>query len=112
MSSSGTSFAGVREVLTRFGLLFCFTKAHLRTMFPWDLAELLDNIQLEYGAELRRVAPAPLARPYVDFVRRLERWVNEVLTEDDPVTPPPAGSGASIEDPIEIPGSDNEAANE
>lgn len=31
-----------------------------------------------------RASPAALARPFEDYVRQLDRWIEEILFEDDP----------------------------
>ncbi|PYH34308.1 uncharacterized protein BO87DRAFT_459161 [Aspergillus neoniger CBS 115656] len=55
-----------------------------------------------------RASPAALARPFEDYVRQLDRWIDKDLSEDDPA--PPARPGDSAENPLVIPEIDDEAA--
>ncbi|RAK86437.1 hypothetical protein BO79DRAFT_219778 [Aspergillus costaricaensis CBS 115574] len=77
------TFAGMQAVLNEHGLPFNIGKKDLRDFMPWTLADLRDNILLEYGAQRARVALAALARPFEDYVRDFLRLIDEALTEED-----------------------------
>ncbi|GFN16715.1 hypothetical protein AtubIFM55763_006925 [Aspergillus tubingensis] len=55
-----------------------------------------------------RASPAALARPFEDCVRQLDRWIEEVPSEDDPA--PPARPGDNAENPLVVPEIEDKAA--
>ncbi|GLB02300.1 hypothetical protein AtubIFM57258_003642 [Aspergillus tubingensis] len=55
-----------------------------------------------------RASPAALARLFEDYVRQLDRWIEEILSEDDPAAP--ARPGDNAENPLVVPEVDDEAA--
>ncbi|BCR96470.1 uncharacterized protein AKAW2_21410S [Aspergillus luchuensis] len=94
--SPSTTFAGVQEILDKFRLLLSIGKEDLHSCLPWTLADLRDHLHLEYGAQRDRVAPAALAKPFDDYIRRLVRLIDEVLDEDDADARSASASGSSI----------------
>ncbi|GLA63344.1 hypothetical protein AtubIFM54640_004485 [Aspergillus tubingensis] len=74
------TFAGVQAVPTEHSLPPNIGRDDLRDLMPLTLADLRDNILLEYGAQRTRVAPAALARSFEDYVRDLLRLIDEALT--------------------------------
>ncbi|RAH57546.1 hypothetical protein BO85DRAFT_488274 [Aspergillus piperis CBS 112811] len=53
-----------------------------------------------------RASPAALAGPFEDYVRYSDRWIEEVLSEDDPA--PPARPGDNAENTLVVPEIDDE----
>ena len=76
----GVTFAGVQAVLTEHSLPLNIGRDDLRDLMLLTLADLRDNILLEYGTQHTRVAPAALARSFEDYVRDLLRLIDEALT--------------------------------
>ncbi|BCR95511.1 uncharacterized protein AKAW2_20451S [Aspergillus luchuensis] len=73
-SDPPTPFDRVYHVLQLFRLPENPSQAQLNGLWPWDLAALRDNLQLEHDAELARVHPRPLEPQYAALLRRLFQW--------------------------------------
>ncbi|RAK94607.1 hypothetical protein BO79DRAFT_135157 [Aspergillus costaricaensis CBS 115574] len=78
-----TSFAGVHHVLRSAGLPNNPSQEEMNLLVLWDLTELRDNLQLEYNAQLARVAPRPLSPRFVRLLRDLFRKIEVALEDDD-----------------------------
>ncbi|PWY68068.1 hypothetical protein BO94DRAFT_611571 [Aspergillus sclerotioniger CBS 115572] len=116
MMVSCASFASIHADFTAYGL------------WPWALVDLVKKVGFCIREKQTWVAPASVARPFLDFMWKLQCWADKVLLEDDPAFPchyldtfltwysffdcsSPAGADASAEDPIETPTSGDEKAN-
>ncbi|PYH73756.1 uncharacterized protein BO88DRAFT_411149 [Aspergillus vadensis CBS 113365] len=71
----------------------------IHKLLPWTLADLCDNVLLEYGAQRACVASAAVASSFEDYVNDLLRLIDDAFNLDE-VDVADSVPGSSLDNPL------------